>query len=1408
MKQKSRIIFLMTSWLITWFCLSCTSEVQNRSKPPKAINGILDLSHWDFEQQGALKLDGEWELYWEQLLTPQAFNREKMPEITDMFVVPRPWNDVKIAGKKRSGNAYATYRLRIRVKDPSPLYAIKARSFSSAFMLWTQGKPLMQAGQVGNSRKSTIPQYLSQIATFQPNSNIVEVVIQIANFSHRKGGFWLSISFGLESQIQRERERQLTLDLFLFGSIFMMALYHFGLFALRPKERSTLYFGLFCMIIASRITVIGERYMVVAFPELPFEFYSSLEYLVLFASVPIFFMFIHFLYPEEFSKKVLQATQVVGSLGCVVTLITPISVYSQLTQPYQLWLVIVACYGIYSLVKSTVRKREGSLIIVGGFLVMFLTVINDILYHNNVIYTDDMVPFGLFFFIFAQSFMLSLRFSKAFTAVENLSEQLLTLDKLKDDFLANTSHELRTPLNGIIGLSESLIDGFKGEVTPGQAQDLKIIIQSGKRLANLVNDILDFSKMKNQELQLQLEPIDLKTLVELVLHMSQPLIGQKPIKLINHIPDSLPLVYADENRLQQILYNLIGNGVKFTREGEVVIKAEQKGPNIHISVADTGIGIPHDKLESIFVSFEQVDGSIAREFGGTGLGLTVTKQLVELHRSQIHVESTLGKGSTFSFTLPIAEEQTVKNSSAQETLRTLEARDSLAKDQEEQAATETVEVHSTFLGKTILVVDDEPVNLKVLSNHLTHHKYRVLTAQDGFRALEILEEELPDLIVLDLMMPRMSGYEVCQQIRQKHTASTLPVVMLTAKNQLDDLVQGLNSGANDYLGKPFFREELLARIETHLELADVNIAYAQANERLTLLLKGSREVAEAGDKLTAMVLASNTILSKLPIANNLGEARLCFEETAEEGTPGYATFEFPIFRNGHPYLDAEHIDKAGHTFSPVFPLSSEISIEHAKAGCFLSGQKLYIPFLHRDRWLGVIELEKIEVARFGDELKEFIDTLSLSLSAALEELSFIMALERKVAKRTRQLNESLQEVEQQNTKLMASNRKLEDLNQTKEQLFKKLSTLRETTLQSLQNTLSTALGAPPNVQEYIRQALREGHQIEETLRPISSLYFSEQAIRSKRVLLAESDKKQQMLAKMALGGTGVNLDITADFEEGERLLRSNQYDILCFNSDLIGLTSIAHDVSPKTQMVFMTSEDAPSYIPILKQRPFLSNIVSRNDDDRTFTLKNIFTTVSKLISDDLFGLEKYLSWGVDVQTHPVVSSETRSELVNAMEEHLSQLGVRRNILQKCVMVSEELLMNAIYDAPVDAQGNSLYNHLSRTVAVELKPEETGCFHYACDGLLVAVAVEDPFGALDRETILDYLQHCYEGKSESLNDDRNKGGAGRGLFQIIEASDLVIINVKAGVKTEVITLFNIDPNKPKTSQTTSFHYFSC
>lgn len=424
--------------------------------------------------------------------------------------------------------------------------------------------------------------------------------------------------------------------------------------------------------------------------------------------------------------------------------------------------------------------------------------------------------------------------------------RLKQLDELKDEFLANVSHELRTPLNSMIGLTESLIDGVAGEPNPEMKQNLNMIFSSSKRLSSLINDILDFSKLKNNDIAISSKNVNLKQISDMVLNILKSLTSANNIELKNEISDEIPCAYADENRVQQILFNLLGNAIKFTSEGYVKISAEQKDEWIYISIEDTGIGIPKEKCLDVFKSFEQLDSSIERKYGGTGLGLAISKQLVEIHGGTIWVESEPGAGSKFIFSLPVG--QKVQNTPNETQFI------AVAASEESDLISNIFEVPYEKAEYRVLVVDDEKVNRQVLFNQLSLEHYHVSLAENGIETLDILNEREYDLIFLDIMMPKMSGYEVCKRIREKHNLFELPVLMLTAKNQPKDLVAGFEAGANDYVNKPFNKKELLSRTRTLLllnhSIRDILKLNEEINETQSEMIYTLGEAAEVRSRET------------------------------------------------------------------------------------------------------------------------------------------------------------------------------------------------------------------------------------------------------------------------------------------------------------------------------------------------------------------------------------------------------------------------------------------------------------------------------------------------------------------------------------------------------------------------------
>lgn len=630
------------------------------------------------------------------------------------------------------------------------------------------------------------------------------------------------------------------MQLFLVGIIFIMAAYHFALYILRPRDRSPAYFGAFCCSIIMLQLMSSYPYnlhdkglnniaswLISNFGIVPPSFLWSISI----AGSGVFMLqFLTSRLDGYYPKRLHALSWVLLGVIALFSVLHQVSLYMD---PHCFTLPNVFSLGIngtvltisllilYVLISAVRQRQENALIMMLGFFVLFVTIFIDVLSASGVLEIGKIIAFGTMFFIFSHAVVIARGFSNAHTDVENLSARLLSLDKLKDDFLANTSHELRTPVHGIIGLSESLVDGAAGALPKKAVETLSVISSSGRRLTTLVNDILDFSKLKNQDITLQKKHVDLRQLAGVVTTVLRTTLADKRLVLINNVPPTVPYVYGDENRLEQVMYNLVGNAVKFTPTGQVSISARAAGSGfVEVSVEDTGVGIPADRLGDIFEWFEQVDGSMSREFGGTGLGLSITKQLVELHGGVISVESDPGKGSRFVFTVPeykgateIPDDRPGSVFSEKAVILSPSAATPQVSEQDANPAWPDGSDPAS-----ILVVDDETANKLLIANQLSLHNYRADIACNGMEALRMIGNNTYDLVLLDIMMPKMSGYDVCREIRKKYSLHELPVLMLTARSRASDILAGFEAGANDYMTKPFGKAELLARARTLLSL--------------------------------------------------------------------------------------------------------------------------------------------------------------------------------------------------------------------------------------------------------------------------------------------------------------------------------------------------------------------------------------------------------------------------------------------------------------------------------------------------------------------------------------------------------------------------------------------------------------
>ncbi len=385
------------------------------------------------------------------------------------------------------------------------------------------------------------------------------------------------------------------------------------------------------------------------------------------------------------------------------------------------------------------------------------------------------------------------------TALEHARDEAVAASGAKSTFLANMSHELRTPMNAIIGYSEMLLEDAEDDGNEGAADDLGKIRSAGKHLLSLINDILDLSKIEAGKMTVELMDFAVRDLVGDVAATVQPLVEKNKNKLAIEIADDVGTIHSDETKVRQTLFNLLSNACKFTENGTVslTVKADHENDRdwLLFRVSDTGIGMTAEQAARIFEEFTQADTSTTRQYGGTGLGLTITKKFCEMLGGAIGVESAPGAGSTFMVRLPRAA-----------TAETLDEAQQSLKAVAEPLVAATAELTAASGADTVLVIDDDPAVRDLLYRTLSREGLNVVTATGGAEGLDLARQVRPGVITLDVMMPEMDGWAVLAELKRDPDLANIPVIIAT---MTDDKQTGFSLGAAEHLTKPIDRERLI-----------------------------------------------------------------------------------------------------------------------------------------------------------------------------------------------------------------------------------------------------------------------------------------------------------------------------------------------------------------------------------------------------------------------------------------------------------------------------------------------------------------------------------------------------------------------------------------------------------------------
>jgi PAS domain S-box-containing protein len=440
--------------------------------------------------------------------------------------------------------------------------------------------------------------------------------------------------------------------------------------------------------------------------------------------------------------------------------------------------------------------------------------------------------------------------ARAIQAERERAEQLARLDQAKTDFFANVSHELRTPLTLLLGPAEDALGDRESPLPPAQATRLETIARNGQRMLQLVNTLLDFSRLESGRNHASFQRTDLCVLTGELGAMFHSAAERAGLRLDIEC-DGETVAYVDRDQWSKIVLNLISNAMKFTFEGGVTVTVGTEDGSAVLRVRDTGTGIPDADQPRLFERFHRVAGSRSRTHEGSGIGLALVAELVQVHGGTVEVESELGKGSTFVVRLPLGHDHLPSDQVADETGMVAAAGDGLTRSMVAQAlswlpedAPARLEPATQDGRPSVLVVDDNS-DMRAYISDLLRPEYDVLVAADGLDALALMTEAHPDLVLTDVMMPRLDGFGLLRKMQADPVLTSVPVIMLSARAGEEGTLEGLEAGANDYLVKPFSGRELLARVRVNLEL-DREQRVRQTLERNEELLAQAQRMAQIG----------------------------------------------------------------------------------------------------------------------------------------------------------------------------------------------------------------------------------------------------------------------------------------------------------------------------------------------------------------------------------------------------------------------------------------------------------------------------------------------------------------------------------------------------------------------------------
>ncbi|MBR11355.1 MAG: hypothetical protein CMP48_27225 [Rickettsiales bacterium] len=756
-----------------------------------------------------LKLDGSWFFYWETLLTPDDSITQGVP-----VMLPQFWNKHPAFNPSLPSSGYGTYRTTV-FADKDYEIGLEYYAPHSAQRIFVNTDLVVQTGIVGVNEDSNESLWLPGTARAYLHAGLNTITIQVSNYDHANGGIFGTPVIGLIDVMNSVREHQVITESFIIGAIFILGCFFIGLFLLWRRDFGFLYYGLFAVFFGIWYGNYGLHLMKVIV-DMEWSFSIRLTYVSFYGFLGFMILYILDEYRSPLVSWVSKGAMIVFGLFILSVLVMPSEVFTSYITIAHVFGFVFAFFGLFLAGRGVFQKKRGSLLTIAGnisFLIAKFSLFG--MYHGFLDRSAQLTAILYLSSFLLYAMVLAQRIGLAFTSayrlqqetksqkdeIESQANQLSRIDQFKSRFFANVSHDFRSPLT----LVKGYLSGLRQEdniLTPKSNQMLEKAEKNVEQLVMLTDEIRDLISLDNDSFELKFSTVKATEFFRMNVGMFQSLAEQSRLKLQfeSKLNDELEVV-IDRYQMEKVIYNLLSNAIKFTPEnGTVSVGLDISSSSLQIIVRDSGIGISEEDLPHIFDRYFQGRSNEYRSKEGLGIGLAFVREIIDRHDGNIVVESTLGTGTIFKVAIPTNINRTITEGSTPESFIDNKVTNEVIIHQ----GTAHVDYSAAEVDKshTILVVDDHPEVREYIVSTIPS-QYYVLSAGNGQEALEVLKTQKVDLLVTDLMMPLMDGFELIEKIKADLSLKQLRIMVVSARTSDQDLDRVLEIGVNDVLSKPF-----------------------------------------------------------------------------------------------------------------------------------------------------------------------------------------------------------------------------------------------------------------------------------------------------------------------------------------------------------------------------------------------------------------------------------------------------------------------------------------------------------------------------------------------------------------------------------------------------------------------------